>query len=35
MSVLVHAIAEAVRRKSAQSYNQRYGRDECDQTISA
>ncbi len=33
MSVLVHAIEEAVRRIGAQRYDQRDGRDERDQTI--
>jgi hypothetical protein len=33
--VSVHAIEEAVRRIGAQRYDQRDGRDECDQTITA
>jgi len=33
MSVLVHAIEEAVRRIGAQRYDQRDGRDERDQAI--
>jgi len=33
MSVLVHAIEEAVRRIGAQRYDQRDGRDERDETV--
>jgi hypothetical protein len=35
MSVVVHAIAEPVRRIGAEGYDQRDGRDERDQTIAA